>query len=201
MQIEYKGREQSWDEWAKELGVKKRTLQARYYSGMSSDLVFKPGSLVSRGVRSRCGVLDCKKHEYVIGTGLCAAHARRERLYGNPLGGHRAITSEPEYATWEYIVYSSGKDFDPRWKDYEIFREDMGAKGAGQVLCRKDWEEPFSAQNCFWGSRAQSRHAQIFVWNGQEKTLREWSTELGISVVTLKNRLNAGWDLDKVFKK
>lgn len=54
------------------------------------------------------------------------------------------------YKSWDYIKTSPyGRD--PSWIDFNQFVSDMGVKPEGLRLLRKEKDNPFNKENCYWG--------------------------------------------------
>lgn len=66
---------------------------------------------------------------------------------------------------------------------------------------RIDNDKGYSPDNCRWSDRkTQSlnrRTNHILEYNGECKTIEEWSTIVGIEYGTLWNRINLGWDVSR----
>jgi hypothetical protein len=96
-----------------------------------------------------------------------------------------------------------GITYDPRWERFENFLEDMGEPPTGLSLERKDYNGPYSKANCEWAtSMKQGRNKstnRYIEFDGRKQTLSEWSRETGVSVSTMRYRLQSGWPRDKVF--
>jgi hypothetical protein len=97
-----------------------------------------------------------------------------------------------------------GISYDPRWRSFEAFVEDMGVPPAGKTLERIDNDANYGPGNCKWASRReQSRNRRCNRWiefNGQRKLIGDWAQELGVPVQRLKNRLHRGWPIARVLE-
>ncbi len=91
-----------------------------------------------------------------------------------------------------------------RWRGEEGFQnflDDMGEPGVGMTLDRRNNNGPYSPKNCRWASRtqqSQNRRTNRFLsLDGQRLCLAQWSRRVGISVLTIRGRLAAGWSVRK----
>lgn len=82
--------------------------------------------------------------------------------------GHCSKSATPQqratYNSWHCMIarcsYSNRRDapwyfdkgitFDPRWKDYTVFVEDMGLRPPGKTLGRRDHRLGYCFDNCEW---------------------------------------------------
>lgn len=78
----------------------------------------------------------------------------------------------PTYKSWSCMKYrcdnSNGPDYhnyggrgityDPNWKSYENFRNDMGRKPEGLTLERLDNNGNYCKANCVWATRTQQNN-------------------------------------------
>jgi hypothetical protein len=96
-----------------------------------------------------------------------------------------------------------GISFDLRWESFEAFLADMGEPASGLSLDRLDNALGYSKSNCAWRTRAEQnlnkRNCVRYEFNGQTKTLAEWSRDLGIGRVTLLKRLQRGIPVERAF--
>jgi hypothetical protein len=84
-----------------------------------------------------------------------------------------------------------------RWETFEAFIGDMGVPQPRMTLDRIDNSKDYSPENCRWVSRAvqnlNKRNVVRYRFNGESKSLAEWSRETGIGRVTILKRLQRGW--------
>lgn len=53
-----------------------------------------------------------------------------------------------------------GISFEPRWKYFDLFLEDMGARPENHSLDRIDVTKDYSKQNCRWATKSQQQRNQ-----------------------------------------
>jgi hypothetical protein len=89
-----------------------------------------------------------------------------------------------------------------RWvNSFENFLEDIGELTTGETLDRKDNDGNYSQENCRLISNKEQqsnrRNNVYLLFNGQNKTVAQWSKYTGISDSTLRGRLKKGWPIEK----
>ena len=91
-----------------------------------------------------------------------------------------------------------------RWLySFENFIEDMGKRPSDEHLIdRIENNDDYFPKNCKWStieeSNRNSRNCHFIEFNGQTKTMIEWSEEYGIEYHKLADRINKlGWDIQK----
>lgn len=94
-----------------------------------------------------------------------------------------------------------------RWQDFTLFYEDnLEHETSGLTIDRTDVEKGYSPENCRWVTmKEQANNKRVTVrieFNGEEKTLLEWSDLLGINYHTLWSRLfDSNMPVEKAFVK
>lgn len=88
------------------------------------------------------------------------------------------------------------------WKDsFAKFRADMGIKPERMTLGRIDNNLGYGPDNCRWESFTQQarnkRNNHLVEWRGAIKTITEWAIETGIEKSKLRQRIVAGWPVEK----
>jgi hypothetical protein len=125
--------------------------------------------------------------------------------------GHRSdLQRTPTYVCWvnlksrcdnparpDYENYGArGISYDPRWKEFAAFLNDMGEKPARTSLDRIDNSKGYCKENCRWTSAlvqgSNKRNNKFYEYGGRSQTLMEWGRELSIGHVTLLKRLQRG---------
>ena len=88
------------------------------------------------------------------------------------------------------------------WRNnFQKFLDDMGFKPSPiHILGILDKNKWYSIDNCRWMTRkeeSQMHRSKLLEFNGDVKTILEWSKYTGIPVNTLKVRLFTGWSVEK----
>lgn len=82
----------------------------------------------------------------------------------------------------------------PQWDDFSVFYRDMGIKPDGMSLDRINNNMGYTPDNCRWATYSQqNNNKRDNVWiefNGDSKTLTQWSRILRISYAVLHKRIN-----------
>lgn len=136
---------------------------------------------------------------------------------GNYLDGR---SKHPLYGTWVQILsrcenpqnskyeYYGGRGIKvcEEWRDFWKFVEwsdSVGGRPKGYTIDRKDGDKDYEPSNCHWVDwKTQQRNKQnnmIIEYNGESKTIAEWSEELNIHQRTLSNRIHRGWTIERAF--
>jgi len=90
-----------------------------------------------------------------------------------------------------------------RWMKFINFYNDMGNCPAGMTLDRKDNEKGYYKENCRWATRKEqqnnTRGNRYIEFNGERKTLTQWSKCTGISAPCISYRIKRGLSINDVF--
>lgn len=97
----------------------------------------------------------------------------------------------------EETYFKRGIGVCERWKEsFFYFLEDMGERPEGMTLDREDNDKGYTSDNCRWAdAKTQARNrtnSHWLVYEGEHKTLSEWSELTSIPVTTILNRLGRG---------
>lgn len=93
------------------------------------------------------------------------------------------------------------------WKNsFERFYKDMGDKPSGKhSIDRINVNGNYCKSNCRWATiHAQNNNKTCnhrIIFNGEDKTITEWSRKLGIPVSTMINRITRGYTIEKTLEK
>jgi hypothetical protein len=123
--------------------------------------------------------------------------------------GHAGAELSPTYNSWRKMVErcNNPKDISyhnygalgitvcDKWKKFAGFLEDMGERPEGASLDRINSSGPYRLENCRWSSRKvqanNKRTNRLITYNGETKTMSEWSEITGVKVGTIWRRLEA----------
>lgn len=138
--------------------------------------------------------------------------SRRLRKHG--------MTTQAEHRTWLYMrnrcynknlkCYENyggrGIKVCDRWLfSFENFYEDMGKRPDGYSIERIDNDGDYSPENCKWipmSEQAKNKRNVVKIrYNGEIRTMKEWSIITNLSVATIEYRYRAGWDVEKMMTK
>jgi hypothetical protein len=94
-----------------------------------------------------------------------------------------------------------GISYDPRWKKFEAFIEDMGERPEGTTIDRIDNSLGYYKENCRWATPKEqsnnTRRNRYIEFNGVTKTLQQWEDELNIGRRTISERIKRGWSVER----
>lgn len=172
-------------------------------------------------VRCKCGVeKDVAKSNLISGgskqcrkcyydSKIVHGHAKKNKSSRKRIG---------IYGTWEGIkgrclntlhtAYKSygarGITICDRWLEYKNFFEDMGdGYREGLEIDRIDNNKGYFKENCRWVTHKQNtrnrRNCRFITYNGETKTIAEWSEFLGFYPQTLTRRIEL-WGVNKAFE-
>lgn len=134
--------------------------------------------------------------------------------------GKHHMTRTPTWRTWEGMRARCGRRTDPEWENYggrgvtvcerwaesfEAFLADMGERPPGTTLDRyPNRDGNYEPGNCRWATIEEQnnnkRTNRIVEFNGQAMTMTQAARASGVPIGTLKARLYAGWDTDRLFQ-
>jgi len=147
-------------------------------------------------------------------TKSCGCFSKEKMLTANVTHG---MTSTVEYKTWvriktrclnkhekNYRNYGGrGINVCNRWlNSFENFYADMGKRPSSKhSIDRIDNNGDYCPKNCRWATRSEQarnkRNVPIIEYNGELKTMAEWSEITGIKRSTIAMRIHYGWGIDK----
>ncbi len=169
-------------------------------------------------------VCQCGAEKVVLGCNLlggtnpsCGCYKQKVLVDRNTTHGMAHL---PEYPVWRNMrarcECETNEDYDSyggrgikvceRWADFANFYTDMGPRPSHDLTIeRLDNLGDYSPENCVWATRKvqgrNKRNVMLFEYNGEAKSLPEWSEICGIHVETLRKRVNRGWSMERVLNK
>lgn len=138
------------------------------------------------------GQNGCMKHNMA---GAYSTH----RLTGNSWRGMRNRCDKASY--WAFKHYGGrGISYDPRWKDFSVFLEDMGERpGKEYSLDRIDNNADYTKENCRWVTQKEQVANSSRVLNA--KVTADMLKKSKVSIAQVYKRLRNGWSVDDALNK
>jgi len=139
------------------------------------------------------------------------ATSERSLVHGHKTGNKRTRT----YVSWlnmkarctrpsakGYKNYGGrGITYFPGGESFSAVLADMGECPRGLTLDRADNNGRYDKDNCRWVTRMvqgrNKRNCVRYEYNGESRTLAEWSRMTGIGRLTILYRLKRGWSIDR----
>lgn len=145
-----------------------------------------------------CG---CLKRE-IIKSGAHTIHGdSKTRLYGI-WKGMRKRCENPNSSN--YHKYGErGISVCDEWQNWETFKDWAISNGYTNDMSidRINNEGNYEPDNCRWATAKEQsnnrRNNRRIEYRGEQKTIAEWSEELGISQYVIEARLNLGWSVER----
>ena len=121
-----------------------------------------------------------------------------------------------EYHSWRGMMYRCTWPTNPSypayggkgiqvhgpWHDFACFLADMGPCPKGCQLGRLNPRQSYTPENTRWLTRSQWQRVRgagrRLEYEGQARTVVEWSEKLGIKADTIRSRLRLGWEVSQV---
>lgn len=133
---------------------------------------------------------------------MYATWESKKRLYKIWDGMHRRCYEKKDQAYKNYGA--RGIIVCDKWHDFNEFLEWVLMSGYDKKLSidRIDNNKGYSPENCKWSTKKEQannrRTNRMIVFNGEEKTVAQWSEKIGIKVSVLQARLNNhGWTIER----
>lgn len=127
------------------------------------------------------------------------------------------MTHSKLYSVWRNMIDRCYREKNHAYKDYggrgiyvcDEWRNDFKAfydwaikagYGEGLSIDRSDNNGPYSPENCRWETpleQANNRRAnRLITFQGETKSLTQWSREYGHNYAMVQRRLNRGWSVE-----
>lgn len=141
----------------------------------------------------------------------CQRCARWVTKHGHAATGHETATYEAWSAMKKRCLNPEHRNFRDyggrgiavcaRWLTFANFLADMGERPAGMSLDRIDNSAGYDPANCRWATvREQNNNKRgntLLSFNGEVRTISQWSELIGIKDCTLSERLRRGWSVER----
>ncbi len=151
-------------------------------------------SLVSGGTKS-CGCLKIETD---------AARYYKHGGKGTPEYGvwkkMRARCNNPNHDKYAYYG-GRGIKVCERWDDFANFLADVGPRPTRQhSIDRREVDGDYCPENCAWATKKEqmnnTRRNVFLEYEGERRTVAEWSDLLGVSRLMIYSRISYGWPTD-----
>lgn len=103
----------------------------------------------------------------------------------------------------EYVNYGKrGISYDPKWKTFEGFYEDMGESfKEGLTIERLDVDGDYKKSNCTWIPKekqaSNTRRTRLVTYQGKTDTLSNMARKYGFTPQQFQGRLKKGWTIEE----
>lgn len=159
--------------------------------------------------KCRCGN-TCLKKKRLLGTKKakscgCFRTANALHLDGSKTqNSWRKLRSRCDDPKNEYYHLYGGRGitYDPRWKSFREFYNDMGIRPEGKTLDRIDTNGNYCKENCRWATAIEQgnnmRTNVLLTYNGVTKTATQWAFEKNITWAAIRWRIAKGWPPERI---
>ena len=154
------------------------------------------GPNLRRGLTTSCG---CYGH-YIIGAATRTHGRTGSKVHYAWCSMRRRCEDE---GNPKYPIYGGrGIKVCDQWQSFENFYADMGEPPSpAHSIDRIDVNGNYEPDNCRWATAKEQANNQRpnhkITYNGETHGITEWSRRLGIHHVTLVNRIQRGWPLER----
>ncbi len=177
-------------------GSKNTGIKWKCVCDCKNTVIIKSNNLV-RGDTKSCGCLNLEKAsalQYVHGKTGTRIHGTWKDIIGRCTNKNNS----------EYENYGGrGITVCERWKKFENFYEDMGEKPEGLQIDRINNNGNYEPGNCRWSTPKENsnnkRNCRFVVFNGETKTIKQWSEYFNIPYERTRLRLNSGLGVENAF--
>lgn len=186
--------------------------------------IAEAGHDMSKNQKERCCIFKCpycenefrNKHSRVKNLSVVSCGCYALNVFGKKYKTH-GMSHTPEFKTWQGIMQrcynhnniryenygGRGIEVCKDWRDsFEAFYRDMGNKPSSKhSIDRIDVNGDYELSNCRWLSNLEQQSNKTnnlnITFESRTLTLAQWSREVGIKAITLRSRINKGWELNK----
>lgn len=166
---------------------------------------------------------DCGNTKTIDGSNLKNGHTKSCGCYLKEFNASHNMYKTKIYAVWSSMKRRCNcknknskyyKNYTARniklcdeWNDFLTFYEWAIKNGyqEGLTIDRIDNNGDYTPENCRWITNLEQqnnkRNNHFIEYNNEVHTIAEWSRILGIKYSTLANRIQKGYDIEKVFEK
>lgn len=154
-------------------------------------------------VRCRCGAEKEVRRDYLmrgLSKGCMSCGQKRHGMEGSSVyniwAGMKQRCQNPKYHG--YANYGGrGISVCDSWQSFDSFFADMGEPPTGASLGRIDNDGNYCPDNCRWETQKQQSRNKRTSTRVDGVSVVDLAEKHGISVRRLRDRLKAGWPLDK----
>ncbi len=168
-----------------------------------------------------CGNMSVACHNGLV-SGKSRSCGCLQKEFTANINKNHGMCKAPEYRVWQamkdrcyrknsldYPDYGGrGITVCDRWLEpdgqgFINFLADMGPRPSRKhSIERDDVNGNYCPENCRWATieeQARNRRTNVnLTYNGKTQCLTDWSKETGLSHSTLRNRMKAGWSVEKI---
>lgn len=203
-----------------EFGVNFKNLSGKKFGRL---LLLHPTKQTKQGHWIWLCQCDCGNQKEITGSNIvygrttsCGCVQRERASTANKEHG---LTGTTECRIWQAIKNRTsnrnGQDFDDyggrgitvceRWSNsFQAFLDDMGERPDGMSLDRINNDLGYFKENCRWATKIEQmnntrgNHRETF--NGETRTIAEWSRATGIKQSKISRRLRRGWTIQRTLE-
>lgn len=154
------------------------------------------GNNLKRSNTQSCGCLRTErrlKHGHTIGTTRSKTHQVWQHIKQRCLN-----MNNPDY----YNYGARGIMVCNRWKNsFKNFLKDMSEKPINHQIDRIDNNGNYCKSNCRWVTskinNRNRRNNHLITYDNKTRCLSAWAEEIGMNKTTLRDRIIAGWSIEK----
>ncbi len=168
--------------------------------------------------RCTCGkTVSVRAGQLKSGQKSCSCKIRRAGYRDKVSAGKHGQCGTPEHNVWMSMLQrcfdtrckcyprygGRGITVCPRWLEFQEFLADMGLRPSPQHSIDRIYNNgDYGPANCRWATRTEQannkRNSRVLTAQGISRTMAEWSRVSGISVVTIKRRIDdLGWAVER----